>query len=399
MDARVVTLAGPRRRRGKALGELGVVARGDVRIEGGVIAEVAEHGARREGQVFACGGRVLMPAFVDCHTHACWAGSRVDEWERLRAGTPYLEILASGGGIMSTVRAVRAASVGELAEALRERIGGMARSGSLTIEVKSGYGLRADDELKMLEAIEDARRWWERRGVTIVPTALLGHAIEGERGEFVERTVRETLERVHERFPGVAVDAYCENGAWSVEECERLFTRAKELGHRVRVHADQFNALGMTRWAAGHGAVSVDHLEASGDEDLEALARSETFGVMLPNTGFHMAGAFARGRELVDRGGLAAIATNLNPGSAPCGSMQMAVAIAVRRLGLTVAEAIAAGTVHGAEVLGLHDRGQIAPGQRADLLLLTHRDERMPGYEFGGNCVERIWAGGRVFGE
>ena len=336
--------------------------------------------------------RVLMPAFVDGHTHACWAGERLDEFDMKLKGASYLDILKAGGGIMSTVRAVRQASESELADSLTDRLGWMAQEGTLTVEIKSGYGLTTRDELKMLRAIAAATQSAASNGITVIPTALIAHAIDPDQPDFIERTISETLDAVHAEFPGITIDAYCEEGAWSFEDCRRLYDRAMELGHPCRVHADQFNSLGMTRWAAEQGFVSVDHLEATTPEDLAFLAQSNTFGVMLPCSGFQVDDRYADGRSFVDAGGTPVIATNCNPGSAPTGSMPFAIALATRKLGLTVHEALAACTVNAAKLLGLNDRGVIAPGKRADLITLRHTDERMLAYEFGGNPVEEVFS-------
>ncbi len=332
-----------------------------------------------------------MPGFVDAHTHACWAGDRLDEWERKQAGATYLELLAAGGGIMSTVRAVREAEEAELAEELTGRLRWMAAEGTTAVEVKSGYGLTTRDELKMLGAIHAAA---ERLPVTVRATALLGHAIDPDQPDFVGRVVHETLPAVHAAFPGVAVDAYCEQGAWSLEQTARLLAAARELGHPIRVHSDQFHELGATRWAVDHGAASVDHLEATSPRELEHLANSATCAVLLPCSGFHVDGRYADGRALIDAGAALVIATNWNPGSAPCGSMPMAIALAVRHLGITAAEAITACTTNAAALLGLDGAGQIVPGAHADLALLSHRDERMLGAAFGGRHVDLVLLGG-----
>lgn len=397
-NARVVTPKGPGPHRGGAMRELQIIPSADVLVRGGVIKAVESagsidaHGAR----VIHAHGRVLMPGFVDAHTHACWAGDRVDEWTRKLAGATYLELLKAGGGIMSTVRAVRGATERDLADTLAARLGLMLRAGTTTVEVKSGYGLSTRDELKLLHAIRSAAG--EFPG-TVVPTALLGHAIDADapsRERFIETTIGETLDAAHAEFPGVAVDAYCEDGAWSLAECVRLFERATALGHPVRVHADQFTALGMTRWAVERGALSVDHLEASTPDDLALLARSSTFGVMLPCAGFHTDGRYANGRAFIDAGGSLVVATNCNPGSAPTHSMPMAVALAVRFNRVTPAEAIVATTANGAALLGLRDRGFVAPGARPDLLLLRHTDERALAYEFGDNPVDVVMCGGAI---
>ncbi|MCC5785880.1 MAG: imidazolonepropionase [Phycisphaerales bacterium] len=338
-------------------------------------------------------GRVLMPAFVDCHTHACWAGDRLDEWDRKQAGASYLEILESGGGIMSTVRSVRNASREELAEGLLARLGVMLREGTLAVEVKSGYGLSTEDELKMLRAIAEAGSRWPG---TLVATACIGHAKDPDRPDFVRTTIDETLPAVHAEFPGVAIDAYCERGAWSLEETVELLDRALELGHPVRVHADQFNSLGVIPWAVRREILSVDHLEASTPEELHLLAESETFGVMLPCSGLHVDQRYADGRSFLDHGGRLAIASNCNPGSAPTSSIPLTVALASRFNRITAQEAILACTANAAALLGLSDRGRVEPGLRADLVVLRHSDARMLAYEFGGDPVDCVVLGGEV---
>lgn len=368
--------------------------RADVRIEGGAIAEIGKGLDSSEGsEVIDAEGRVCMPAFVDAHTHACSYGERLDEWEKKQAGATYLEILEAGGGIMSTVRAVRKASREQLAEALLDRLDVMTSEGTCSVEVKSGYGLSTEDELKMLRAIADAS---EEAFCTVVPTALIAHAKDRDQPDFVERTITETLPAVHAEFPDIAIDAYCEQGAWSFDETVALFEKAMELGHPIRVHTDQFNELGMTEWAIDHSAVSVDHLEATSPDVIAKLGASETFGVMLPCSGFHVDGRYGDGRALLDAGGQLVIATNVNPGSAPCSSMPMAVALAVRNLGITAHEAIRACTSTAAGLLGLDDRGVLEPGARADVVLLRHSDERQLGYEFGGNPVDLVVCNGRI---
>ncbi len=435
-NARVVSAVAPPRSalaRAEAMDALTVLPRAEVVVERGLIKSIKEMKPLKGGQpdalakaktldaaskadapsggepprkVIDARGRVLMAGLVDCHTHACWAGGpgpqvpaqpaaldgRIDEWELKRKGVPYLKILERGGGIMASVRAVRAATQDQLTEQLLARLAVMLAHGTTTVEVKSGYGLTTQDELKMLRAIAAARPHFPG---TICATALLGHAIDPDQPGFVGITLRQTLPAVVNECPGVCVDAYCEKGAWDVEQCVLLLNRAREMGCPVRVHADQFNDLGMAAAAVRLGARSVDHLEASTKEGLAGLAAAkDTAGVMLPACGFHLDGRYARGRRFVMDAGALCIASNWNPGSAPCPSMQFVIALAVRHLGLSVNEAITAATVNPARVLGLVDRGVIAPGMRADLVLLRHTDERGIAFEFGGNAVERVWCGG-----
>lgn len=393
-NARILTLAeGARPRRGKELASLAVIPQGDVLVaEGKIVAVGPKLEAPADTETIEAQGRVLMPGFVDCHTHACWAGDRLAEWEQKLRGVPYVEILKQGGGIHATVRAVREATKKQLAAGLKQRLDAMLRAGTTTVEIKSGYGLETEAELKMLRAIVRAGHEWPG---TVVPTALLGHAFEGNLDDYARMVVKEMLPAVAREFPGITVDAFCEDGAWSLEACVRLFEKAQKH-HPIRVHTDQFTSRGMIPEAIRLFARSVDHLEAAKKAELQALAQSPVLGVILPATGFHTDGRYARAGFFVDQGGAVALATNCNPGTAPTHSMPFAIALAARFCGLTAAEAIVAATVNAAAVLGLQDRGTIAAGQRADLVLLCHKDERQLAYELGSNPVDLVVVNGQV---
>ena len=392
-NARLLTLGtGSRPRRGKELADLGLIPAGEVLIADGKVAAVgAKVEAPADAEIIDALGRVVMPGFVDCHTHACWAGDRLDEWEMKLRGVPYPEILKKGGGIHATVKAVREATQKQLAASLRDRLGAMLREGTTTVEVKSGYGLTTEAEMKMLRAIRRAAAEWPG---TVVATALIGHAFEGDLDEYARMVVKDMLPEVSREFPDIAVDAYCEDGAWSLDACVKLFEKARKH-HPIRVHADQFNSLGMIPEAIRLHARSVDHLEAATKKDLIALAQSPTCGVILPCTGLHTDQRFMRSRLFIEQGGALALATNCNPGTSPSHSIPLAIALAVRFCGLTPAEAIVAATVNAAAVLGFNDRGTIAAGQRADLLMLRHKDERALAYELGGNPVDTVICAGQ----
>jgi imidazolonepropionase len=370
------------------------ISRTNVRVVGSSIAAIDPALQPEAGDsVIEADGRVLMPGFVDAHTHALWAGDRLDEFELKLAGKSYLEIMQAGGGIASTVRSVRAASEGELSALLRERLEVMLGEGTTTVEVKSGYGLSLEHELKMLRAIAGAAQGF--RG-TVVPTALLGHAIDAAQPDFVRQTVEVALPAIHAEFPEVAVDVYCEQGAWSVEDCRKLLAAARKLGHPLRLHADQFHSLGAVELALELGALSVDHLEATPPAVLQRVAQAGMFGVMLPASGFHVDDRYGDARTFLDAGGKLVLATNCNPGSSPTSSMPFVIALAVRKLRLSAAEAIVATTSRAADLLGLSDRGRVEVGKRADLVLLRHRDERLLGYELGGNPVTTVICGGEL---
>jgi imidazolonepropionase len=392
-NARILTLAtGARPRRGKELGELSVIPKGDVLVADGTITALGPKVEAPEGtEVIDANGRVLMPGFVDCHTHACSYGSGIDAWEKRLRGATQAEVQKPGDGPRATVLAVREATKKQLAAGLRERLGGMLRDGTTTVEVKSGYGLTTEAELKMLRAIVRAGQEWEG---TVVPTALLGQAFEGSLDDFARMVVKEMLPEISKEFPNITVDACAEEGAWSLEACVKLFEKAAKH-HPLRVHTDQFGSLGMIPEAIRLHARSVDYLEASSKSDLVALAGSQVMGVILPCTGFHAHGRYARAGFFVDQGGAVALATNCNPNSAPGHSMPFAIALAVRHCGLTPQEAISACTVNAAALLGLTDRGTVEVGKRADLILLRHTDERMLAYEVGGNPVDLVLCNGK----
>ncbi len=382
VNARILTLTGSDTgRRQDEMNNLGVINLGHVLIRDGLIAHVGE-GVPAENLIESnedipivdASGRVLMPTFIDCHTHSCWAGNRLEEFEMGLRGVPYLDILNQGGGIMSTVRAVRKATQEELTIELLGRLGLMASLGTTTLEIKSGYGLTTKDELKMLRSIHDASQDVPQ---SIVGTFLGAHAIDPDQDNFTDMIINETLPAIAQEFPGITCDGYCEKGSWSANELTSLFEKAIELDCPIRAHVDQFNPLGMLSKAVDMGAISVDHLENSTEKELDHLAASNTMAVLLPASGFSLNDAYAHGRSIIDCGCSVAIATNFNPGSAPSPSMPFTVSLACRRLGLTPAEAITASTFNAACVLGLQNSiGSIEVGKQADIQLLDCYDER-----------------------
>jgi imidazolonepropionase len=317
----------------------------------------------------------------------------MDEWQAILNGETYLDLIKKGGGMLATVRAVREITRNQLAANLRTRLDDVLRNGTTTVEIKSGYGLTLEPEIKMLRAIQRAASEWPG---TVVPTALLGRGIEGGNpDEFAKLVVREILPEVLREFPKIAVEAHCDTGAWTVEACARLLEKARK--HLpIRVSADQFTCTGMVPEAVRMRAACVTHLEGTAKEQLLALAESPVAAVLTPVTGLHMNQRFARGGFIVEKGGAVAIATNCSPGTSPSCSMPFVIAMAVRFCGLDINEAIVAATVNPALVLGLADRGTIEAGKRADLLLLHHKDERLLAYEMGGNPVAQVIGGGKI---
>jgi len=369
-NARIVTLRGaPGFRRGADLGRLDVIEKGWVSVHDGRIAGLgAGDPVHAFGEIHDASGATLLPALVDAHTHLLSVGDRHDEWARKWSGTPYLEIVRDGGGIMSSVRAVRKASDAQLDDALNTRLWRTARLGTGAIEVKTGYGLSVADEFRMLESILRVAARLDR---VIVPTFLGGHALDPDLTDQVDSMIAEGLPRLAERLPGATVDAFCDDGGWTLEQCARYLKKAKSLGLALRLHADQFSVKGGLELAIELGAKSVDHLEASGPEQVQRLAKSNTAGVMLPCCGFALDGRYAPARKFVDLGGALVIASNANPGSAPSLSLAFSLALAVRFMSLSPEEAITAATWNAACLLGVEDQvGSIDLGKRADLIMV-----------------------------
>ncbi|MDA0802463.1 MAG: imidazolonepropionase [Planctomycetota bacterium] len=372
-------------RRGTQLCDLGTIPRGFVAIDHGTITECTAGDPPAGMRSIDLQGRTILPGWVDCHTHACWAGDRSNEWARKLSGVPYLEILASGGGIMSTVRSVRAATAEHLTALLVRRLHRMLALGTVACEVKTGYGLSVDAESKMLRSILSAGT--SMPGMPVIPTYLGAHALDPEHPDWVRECIDRALPAAARAVPGISCDLFCEKGAWSVDDSLRLLERAAGLGCPLRVHTDQFTSTGLVPHAVRMRAKSIDHLEASTDDDLRCVAESGTIGVGLPASPFALSTPYMRGRAFIDMGGAIAIASNWNPGSAPTPSVAFAAALAVRHMGLTPEEAITAATWNAAHLLGLEsDTGALHVGKAARLQVVDAPDERACVLELAGGA-------------
>jgi len=408
--SQLLTLAGGPQR-GRELGRLAIIPDGAVLIQDEKITAVGRSDELRLAYptelALDAGGRVVMPGLVDAHTHAIWAGDRASEFEMRLQGKSYMEILAGGGGILSTVRLTRSASLSKLLEETRPRLWHMFNHGTTTAEVKSGYGLRTATELRILQA---ALALNSEGPLELAITFLGAHAIAPEYQDqpeaYTDLLCNTMLPVLCDWWPHHApyhempfVDVFCETGAFSLEQSRRILKTARQLGFPLKIHADEFDNLGGARLAVELGALSADHLVASSAEDITALARSDTVAVALPCTPFGLAETrYTPAQEILDAGGLLAIATDLNPGTAWCESMQFAIALACRYLRLTPAQAIAAGTINAAAAIARVDRiGSLEPGKQADLLILNAPDYRHMGYRFGTNLVHTVIKKGRVY--
>ena len=381
-------------RHGAAMSDLGVIENGHVCVRDGVITSVAPgQPASLVGEVIDAGGRVCMPALIDCHTHLCFAGNRWSEWEQLRAGESYESILAAGGGIMSTVRATKEATVAALAQDLGDRLRALANLGVGSVEVKTGYGLDWQSEIKMLNAIGEAAK---NTPQLVVATCLGGHAIPADNAAWPEQFAAHVADLARQ-FPGVAVDAFCERGALSVQQCRDIFAQAKKFNVPRRLHTDQFNSMGGVAMAIECGAITVDHLEAADENSITALAQSKTIAVLLPCSVYALGGAYARGRSMIDQGAAVAVASNANPGSAPTIDMRFAMHLAVRHCGLSTNEALTAATWNAACALGIETKvGSLQVGKRADAIVLEERDERALTHGFAGPPPRHVVLAGKL---
>lgn len=376
----------------------GLVRRGAVVLRGGRIAwtgaaaDLPAEAARLPRR--SLGGRLVTPALIDCHTHSVFGGSRAAEFEMRLTGATYEEIARAGGGIVGTVAATRAASDETLLDAALARIDRMAGVG--TVEIKSGYGLDVETELRMLRV---ARRIGQERTLTVVTSFLGAHAVppeyRGRPGDYLTEACLPALRAAHAEGLVDAVDGFCEGIAFSPDEIALVFAEAQALGLPVKLHAEQLSNLGGAALAARHGALSADHLEYLGDEGIAAMQAAGTVAVLLP-------GAFYTLREtqvppvaaLRAAGVPMAIATDLNPGSSPLGSLPLAMNMACTLFRLTPEEALAGATVHAARALGLADRGRIAPGLRADLAVWEAEHPADLSYLIGGPDLHARFHGG-----
>jgi imidazolonepropionase len=399
-------------KRGRAMRDVGIIEDGAVAIANGKIVAVGRsqdllRQFEAESDIDA-GGLVVCPGFVDPHTHVVYAGERLDEFELKIKGAAYLEILAAGGGILSTVRATRATDSEALFQGAMRRLDRMLQSGTTTCEIKTGYGLDAESEMKLLRVIE---RLDAEHVTDIVPTLLAAHAVPPEFSEnpagFVGEICDSLLPEARKWFDASRFaasgrqffcDVFIEKGTFGIEESAKLFSTAKSLGFGLKAHVDQFTNLGGTRLAVEFGAASVDHLDTVSDEEIKLLARSNTIGTVIPTENFNAAKAeFAPARRMIDSGCAVALSTDYNPGSAPCPSMPMAMAIACRYQKLLPAEAFCAATINAAYSIQLgHYCGSIEIGKVGDLLILDARDYREAAYEFGGRVVDKIVKAGKL---
>lgn len=345
--------------------------------------------AYRARKVVEARGRLVTPGLVDAHTHIVFAGSRASEFVMRLQGADYAAIAAAGGGIQSTVRATREASDSELLRLARGRRQAMLEHGTTLAEVKTGYGLERREELRLLRII--------RKLDGVVPTFLGAHAVPA--GGTAEAYLEEVLDTLPEAAKGAAsCDVFCEPGYFDVAQSERLLRAAKQLGMKLKIHAEEFVRCGGAQLAARLGAVSADHLMAANDDDIRALAAARVTAVMLPTTSLFLAKyGFAPARKMVDAGVRVALGTDFNPGTSMTGNMQLTMHLACSQLRLTPAEALAAATFNSAAACGLStETGSLEPGKSADVVVWSVPDHVELSYRFGFNMAQTVLQSGRV---
>ncbi len=399
--------AGPRRRAGMT--DLGIfteaaLAVGDGRIlacgpeEEVLTAVFGEPAIPDLVEVVDAAGRAVIPGFVDPHTHAVFGRTRQDEYERRIKGETYLEIAAAGGGIHSSVADLRDRSAEDLVELTTVRLKEMLAFGTTTVEIKSGYGLNLEDEMKMLQVAGEAAA---AVGIRSIRTCLAAHEVPAEfrdrRSEYVRLVTEEILPRVAREKLAERCDVFCEPSVFGLEESLIILTRARDLGLSLTVHADELEPMGGAVLAARLGADSADHLIMIDAQGREALAGSSTVAVMLPGTVFTLGlDRYAPGRGMIDQGCALALASDFNPGSCPILSVPLIMAIACTQMRLTPAESLVAATLNAAWAVGrAAEVGSLAPGKMADFLLLDGPDYRLAPYRAGHNPVDSVFLGGR----
>lgn len=393
--SQLVTAQGPGAKRGAAMRDLQIVKDAALAVADGRIAWTGPRLSYPGTFVTAIdvNHRAVVPALVDPHTHAVWAGDRLADFDARTSGVTYEQILAAGGGIWSTIRATASCSEEQLVALARPRIDALLRSGASVIEVKSGYGFTAEAELAMLRAIRALGTGTPAR---IAPTLLIHIPPKdaAARAAHVTEICTNLIPAVARERLAVAVDVFVEKEAWHVGEAETILIAARRHGLAIKLHTEQFQRVGGLELGLRMGALSVDHLEACAPNQFEALAASPTLATILPGVTLHLGLPAAPGRALIDAGAAVAVGTDLNPGSSPLFSAAAALGLAVRLNGLTAAEALVAGTVNAAAALGLKDAGRLEPGQPADFLVVDSPDWRDLVYTLGVHPVREVWIRG-----
>lgn len=400
----IVTPLGSKASFGKEMGNLNIIKNGAVVIRNGIIEkvgtteEILNAYNEKDFQVIDAGGKAILPGFVDSHTHFVFGGYRAEEFSWRLSGVSYMEIMNRGGGIVNSVRGTRDASEEELYNLGKERLNSMLSFGVTTVEGKSGYGLDLEAELKQLKVMDKLN---EEHPVDICKTFLGAHAVpdeyKGRTQEYINFMLEEVLPKVAKENLADFCDVFCEKGVFSVEESREILLKAKELGMKLKLHADEIVQLGGAELAAELGAVSADHLLHASDKGIEDMAKAGVVSTLLPTTAFCLKEPYARGRFMIDKGCAVALATDFNPGSGFTNSIPLMFALATIYMNMSIEEAITAMTLNGAAAIGRADSiGSIEEGKKADLVILKYPSYKFLPYHTGVNIVEKTIKDGVV---
>ena len=396
----LATPVGSAAKGGKAQGEIQLLRDAWLRIEDGVIAALGTGAPKGTGcPVLDAGGRLVTPGLVDAHTHLVFGGWRQNELALKLHGVPYLDILAQGGGILSSVTATRTATEEELADKAAAALDEMLRFGTTTCEAKSGYGLTTEEECKQLRAI---RALNQRHPIDLVATFMGAHALpqayKENREAYVSLVCEEMIPRVAAEQLAEFCDVFCETGVFTAEESRRILEAGKRYGLRPKIHADEIDPIGGSQLAGEIGAVSAEHLIVCPDEGIDSMAKGGTVACLLPATSFYLGADYAPARKMVKAGVPVAMATDFNPGSCPCLNMQLVMNLGCLRYRLTPEEVLTAVTLNGAAAIGRAEAvGSLEPGKRGDLLIWEARDLNYVCYRMGSNLVHTVVKGGKTY--
>ncbi len=402
--AQLVTCSGFRAKHGSEMADLGVIENGAVVVEGGRIQAVGRSQELLQGmdtagfEILDASGKAVLPGFVDSHTHFVFGGYRAEEYAWRLRGDSYMDIMQRGGGILSTVHATRTADVQDLVASGRRRLDSMLAFGVTTVEGKSGYGLDRETEIKQLEVMQILGG---EHPVDIVPTFMGAHAVppeyRGREEDYIDFMLDTVMPEIAGRRLAEFCDVFCEKNVFSIGQSRRLLQKARHLGFKLKIHADEIAPIGGTELAAELGAVSADHLLQASDRGLAELARKGVVATLLPGTAFSLKEPYARGREMIDRGCAVALASDFNPGSCFTESIPLIVALATLCMNIGTEEAITALTINGAAAVDRAETiGSIDPGKQADLIVLEFPSYTFIPYHIGVSTVEKVIKGGMV---
>lgn len=396
-----VSTAGKNFKRGKELNEISVLENHSLLIEDDTIKDIIPNASIKnefDAAVVDVKDKVILPGLIDCHTHTAFAGSRANEFRLKLAGKSYEEIAKLGGGINTTVTAVRNASFNDLVRLISPRINYFIAQGITSLEIKSGYGLDFENEIKLLRVIQQLQKIFP---ITIVPTFLGAHTIPTElkdkRESYIDEIITKMLPFIAEHSLAKFCDGFCESTAFTAKEIDQIFTQAKLFGINLKLHTEQFNAIGGIDIALKHSAVSVDHLEVIRDEDIPKIAASDVVSVLLPGVSFFLNYGFAPARKLIDSNGIVALSTDYNPGSCNIADINFIMSLASIKMKMTIEETISAVTINAAKAINLHEEvGSIEIGKKADFAILNTTEYADVVYSVGKNLNEMTIKNGKV---